>query len=373
MKLLFYDFEIPYLLKDANYPIGGACVRQVILAKELVKLSNEVGILTWEGANKYVGQKAEFDLIESYNPDKGIRKLRLFYLRYPALLNAVARYKPDFLFQKTAAIETGILSLIGKILGIPFIYLVANDFECDERLNKKLSLLDRIAFKYGISKAKMIVCQNTFQLNKLKLKYPGHNFMLMHNPFLSSSPLPRIKSQSERRYIAWVGNFQNSKNLPALLKVVLSQPDMKFKIAGKLKLSSSDGSTLTAIEKLESCSNVEFVGYLSRKEILNFLNSAYALLNTSHYEGFSNTFLESLAAGTPIITRTNIDPDHIIQRNNLGIVVTDYDELPRAVEEIRDTGDYDDIASRCREYVLSNHDSGVLVSKFHNEILKLAN
>ena len=40
--------------------------------------------------------------------------------------------------------------------------------------------------------------------------------------------------------------------------------------------------------------NIKFVGFIPRNEISSFLGDAYLLLNTSFYEGFSNTFLESL-------------------------------------------------------------------------------
>jgi hypothetical protein len=70
-KLLFLDLELPYLLKDAMHPVGGACVRQLALTKGIVSLDYKVGILTWKGANEFVAREIEFELIESFTLSKG--------------------------------------------------------------------------------------------------------------------------------------------------------------------------------------------------------------------------------------------------------------------------------------------------------------
>ena len=79
------DFEIPYYLKDANVPTGGACVRMSIFSKGLIELGHKIGVLTWKGANEYVGKKSEIELIETYSLNEGIRIIRWLYLRIPQI------------------------------------------------------------------------------------------------------------------------------------------------------------------------------------------------------------------------------------------------------------------------------------------------
>jgi len=69
---------------------------------------------------------------------------------------------------------------------------------------------------------------------------------------------------------------------------------------------------------LKELPNVKFSGYIKRADMNNFLSEAYALLNTSHFEGFSNTFLEAWAVGTPVISTIYVNPDNIINEKSLG-------------------------------------------------------
>ena len=89
-----------------------------------------------------------------------------------------------------------------------------------------------------------------------------------------------------------------------------------------------------------------------------YLAKATALLSTSHYEGFSNTFLEALYTGTPVIAPRRVDPDLIITRNYLGLTSEDEKELPILIKEITtmDNAEYQELSNRCRQYVIQHHD-----------------
>jgi glycosyltransferase involved in cell wall biosynthesis len=160
-----------------------------------------------------------------------------------------------------------------------------------------------------------------------------------------------------------VGIFQYQKNLPSLLKVVKNLKEIKFKIAGS-DGNNMDGDTKEALKDLKECGNVEFVGYLKKSEIIPFLSKAYALLNTSHYEGFSNTFLESFLAGTPVITTNEVDPDNIVRDNNLGRVAGNHGSLSGQITSLMKSDEYNYIAKKCRRYVLEKHAPELSAKRF---------
>jgi len=365
LRLLFLDFQIPFLLRDADYPIGGACVRQLALAKGITSLGHRVGILTWQGAKEYVGKQPEFDLVESYSLTKGIKKLRFFYHRFPALLRAVKDYQPDFIFQKCFGIDTGIMALISRIQKIPFVYMASNDIDADGRYRERLGYLDAKIYERGIKSTAKIIVQNAYQMGAFKTRFNANDISIIHNPIsYENGELSELKPLRDRRYIAWLGVFQPQKNLPALLDIIKKTPEIEYRIGGMLQTDSKN-DIKAVVKKVSSQPNVKMVGYLKRDEVIPFLGNAFALLNTSYYEGFSNTFLESWLAGTPVITKS-VDPDKIISTNEIGFVAEEYDEISALLRYLKNCNNYQSLAKQCREYVTKNHNAGIIAEKFIN-------
>jgi glycosyltransferase involved in cell wall biosynthesis len=364
MKILFMDFEIPYLIKDSDYKTGGIAVEWYSWIKGFVKNGQKFGLLTFKGANDVIKKDIGLDIVESYDIEKGIQKLRTVTYRFPMLFYAVKKYNPDIIVKEGASRNTGLLAIIAKLLNKPYIFRVANDPDVDERIKLLLSKVDYLFYKLGVKIAKSISCQNGYQYEKLRKKYPKKNIFIIHNPYLIKHAGGLYK-KSERTYVAWVANFRYQKNLPALLKIVKKLQSFKFKIAGQ-PFSSMDDLTKQALKELEECNNVEFVGYVKRSEIAEFFNNALLLLNTAHYEGFSNTFLEAWASGTPVVSTMNVNPDNLISKFNLGKVGDSYAEVPKLIEEINSMSEsqYENLSTNCFNYVKKYHDPQKLAEKF---------
>lgn len=354
---------MPQLLMDNEYPVGGATVEWYAWIKGFIANHHQVGVLTFKGANRHVRTDPEFDLVETYDLDEGIPKLRWFTKRYPAIVRAVKRYEPDYLIQECAGYQTGILAHIAKKLQIPFIYRVANDMDADIRHKKVLSFSESLLYQYGLKHASFIICQNSYQHEQLRAKYPSKKMFIIHNPFYAKK-LPTIKKLEDRKYLAWIGLFQYQKNLPALLRVAQNLPELEIRIAGIALNMNIDDESKRALEGLRQCSNVKFVGFVKRSAVIPFLSAAVALLNTSYYEGFSNSFLESFLAGTPVITTQSIDPDNIIGKYNLGRIALNYSTIPQLVHSLLADGKYHQITMNCRNYVLKEHNPEILARKF---------
>lgn len=363
LKLLFLNFNLPYLIRDENYPIGGTTVALYGLIKGLIQSNCKVGVLTWKGARNYVGRSIDFDIVETFKLNEGIRRLRWVYKIYPSFFRAIRDYEPNYLIQSCAGVETGAMGLISKRLNIPFIYRVANDMDADHRYRERLNFTEQLIYRYGLKRSDAIFCQNTYQYEHFKRQFPQKKIMIIYNPFNCENREKKINNYSKRKYIAWVGIFQYQKNLASLFDIVKASPALEFRIAGKQR-PNLDKETKGALINLKECKNVRFLGYLKRKEILPFLSNAYALLNTSYYEGFSNTFLEAFAAGTPVITTSKVDPDNIISKNNLGLIAKEYTEIPHLLSSLVNDKDYNEFTKRCRRHVIENHDPSVIAKKF---------
>lgn len=355
MKILWVDFTLPYLLKDADYPVGGWAVELRSWLTGAERSGHRAGVLTWAGAREYVGQEFPFDLVESYDPDKGTRYLKYATTYVPAMQRAIDRYRPDVVIQACAAAMTGMAAYTAGRAKIPFVYRAANDMDMDDRIKVRLKRYEQVMYRYGLGKSDLVLCQNAYQYDGLRKIHPDKPAAIFPNPFgLGDDTPPR--PLDERGYLAWLGIFQYQKNLPLLLRVARSLPRVEFRIAGA-RGSTVDGATEEALASLEALPNVNFVGYLKRDRVMGFLGGAVALLNTSRYEGFSNTYLESFSCGTPVIAPTGADPDGVIAKMDLGRSVAGESGFAEAIEDVIGLGGaYGDLADRCQTYVRENHD-----------------
>jgi len=353
-KILFYDFSIQSILDHTNSAVGGSSIQSYSWVKGLLKNNMSVGIFFYKGGSP---SELSVDVIPTYNPEYGVRKFRLIYYRLPLIIASVIKYKPDIIYQSCAGIETLVAALLSKALNIPFVYRCANDIETDKRIKGK-GIASRICFNIGARLAQLIVCQNNYQYNNLIMKFPRKKVEILYNPFSPTNHIPNMNILTNKRnYIAWLGLFQYQKNLSGLLKIAKDMPNIEIRIAGKFIESFVDLETRNAIQKLKSLNNVTFMGLIPRDEVSAFLMNSIALINTSHYEGFSNTFLEAFYVGTPVITMERVDPDGIISKNNLGLISKDIEGMVKNIHKIVSCSNIADFSRNCREYVIKNHNS----------------
>jgi glycosyltransferase involved in cell wall biosynthesis len=95
----------------------------------------------------------------------------------------------------------------------------------------------------------------------------------------------------------------------------------------------------------ETTPNLHLLPTTAPGEVLALYPRAVAIVSTSHFEGFPNTFLEAWAHGTPALS-LRVDPDRVIERHGLGAACGgSLDELAAAArrfwtERRRSTGDH---------------------------------
>ena len=354
MKILLLDWALPKLLKDSDSISGGAASEWYSWIKGITANGHEFVLLTFKGANEYIGKKLEFDVIESYDANTGINKLSWFYYKFPSLFSAIKNSNPDLIVTMCANKFVGTLALIAKILRIPFVFRVANDPDVDERVKSVLGFAHYLFYRFGLKLTKYILAQNSYQYERIKSDFPNKFVINLPVPYLiEDRRLPT--SKNEREYVAWVANFRYQKNLKALLDVATALPGIDFRVAG-LAQPNMDAETAEAVKNLKTLKNVEFVGYIPRSGMNDFYRKAIVLLNTSRWEGFSNAFLEAWASGVPVVTTQNVNPDNLSPRFGLGVVAENYTDLPNKILEMINHPEYTDFIFRTHNYVKENHD-----------------
>jgi glycosyltransferase involved in cell wall biosynthesis len=306
-------------------------------------------------------------LLRVYAPRGRVPGVTYLFDFLPAMVRAARAYRPNFVIQAVAGSNTGLMWLLARLLRVPFIYRCANDIDVDNRVASRLSTVEQRLFRLGFTNADAYLPQNHFQANAIEEMFPGKPCLILHNPFLKPD-LRTVVAREGRNYVAWLGVFQPQKNLSLLARIAAAMPTTQFRVGGRPEIGMSDPATLQALEALKTMSNVTFVGYLKRTEVPSFLSRSIALLSTSHYEGFSNTFLEAWGSGTPMVAPAAVDPDGLVAANGLGKVTSDPEDLADALREIVSLSPaaYDALSHHCCDYVLREHDPTKLADALVN-------
>ena len=140
-------------------------------------------------------------------------------------------------------------------------------------------------------------------------------------------------------YLYYVGSLEPRKNIIAAVRVIkyLHNKSPQF---GKMKLViSGSKSWLTTlvfaeIEKLGLKEAIIFTGPVNEEEKIALLSSAKLFIFPSLYEGFGLPVLESMAAGTPVITSNNSSLPEVAGTAGVLINPLDQPQINLAVEKI---------------------------------------
>lgn len=147
--------------------------------------------------------------------------------------------------------------------------------------------------------------------------------IINHRHFLDFEKLKVTKNIDQREnLVGFIGRLAPEKGIKKFLDAIniLSKTDnnLKFLIGG-------DGYLKDEMEKFlrmnELTDNVNYVGWISREELPNYLNELKLLVIPSCSEGLPNTMLEAMACGTPILANpVGAIPD-IIQEGVNGFLI----------------------------------------------------
>ncbi|HTE28572.1 glycosyltransferase family 4 protein [Flavitalea sp.] len=359
-KFLFFDDMIINILVKQEKPSGGAAVQAYGWIRGLLDAGEEINVLTDMSENKILKEEClDIILLPLYNKKKGLRWVRWLYYRLPYLYQTIKRSKPDYFYEGVPCWKSFFFAIICRHLRVKYILRISNDCFLDERAHKTRSVPHLFFQRLGMKLSYCILCQNNYQYNIIKKEFPGKKIFKISNPLLLKGGAFSNEIQS-KNYIAWLGIYQYQKNIPLLFEIASLLADEKFLIAGK-EHPRCDEETQYYLQKLGQLPNVQFAGFLERDQVLPFFSKAKYLLNTSHYEGFSNTFLEAMSVGTPIITTERVNPDSIISNHNLGIVFSDLPELQKMFSGVT-TAVYTSMSKNVLTYI-EQHDYKLLSKK----------
>ncbi len=186
-------------------------------------------------------------------------------------------------------------------------------------------------FSFGVDflyqNATKLVCVSKEIEHKIQEKYNLKNTATIYNPVNFPEKIFQLPNLIPKNYILFFGRFEEEiKNFTLLLNAF-----KQSKVYGKgtMLLLVGDGSGKDFIQaKIAELQLESFVLVLPfQKNITAFVQNAKCTILTSRFEGFPMSLVESLAAGTPVISvDCETGPKEIIQNNFNGLLVENHNE-----------------------------------------------
>jgi len=352
--------------------IGGAEVQRALIAHELVKRGWQVSFVTLDHGQADGIEHDGIRVFKAYGKNEGGRGIRFFHPRWTGLNAAMQRADADIYIQRTAGIETGQVAHWTRRNGRKFVYAVASEPECDRRVGNRTSWRERAFFKYGLRRADAVVAQTRRQVELLKQTY-SINAHLIRSAGVDPKPNltdESLKQRLQTPRILWVGRFSRPKRVDRLLSIARACSEYQFDIVGDHPNPAPD--IAAAVADLREQANVTMHGFVPYREVGTHFDRAAALLCTSEWEGFPNTFIEAWSRGIPVLS--SVDPDEIINENQCGATWTEDKQVSPLLKTLfENPQEYIETARRARDCFTMTHTIDQVASQWEALLIAIVN
>jgi L-malate glycosyltransferase len=323
LKVLVLNYEFPPLGGGA----GNACF---YLLKEFKKYKNFQFDLITSSVNKYKHERFSKNINIYYlNIDKNNKNLHfqkqkdilLYSLKALSFGKKLKKEKKYDCVHAFFSIPSGLIALL-----LSKNYIVSLRGSDVPFYNSRFYWQDKLFFQYinkFIWQKATKVIANSNDLKNLALKTsPKQDIKIIKNGVDTKFFKP-LKNLIKKNVILNVGRLIKRKNISLLLKG-FSKINNKYKEKWQIWLvgEGPEKEALSILaQKLKIKKNVKFLGIKNKKELLKIYNQAKIFVISSKYEGMSNSLLEAIACGLPIITTNTGNANFLIKKN--GIILND--------------------------------------------------
>ncbi|UCC38811.1 MAG: glycosyltransferase family 4 protein [Candidatus Aminicenantes bacterium] len=325
---------MPAFYLEPNDIKGGSETQAYLIAQELLKRGWEVHYIREN--NQQLGQQEKINEIVVHSLTERHTKLKWLNTRQLSCL--MEEIRADVWYCRATVSYVFPVWLNARKIGGKVLWSCSSDRFLSKRLIKEMkkesflrkiaSYIDRFLFLKTIRKIDLVILQSQRQKKMLK-----ENWKLKGEVIYNSQPVVPLKNWERKPLILWIGRLMFRKHPERYLEVVkrLKGRPYEFLALGK---ESEELGFLEEFAKTENeVPNFRYLGEIEREKLFGLLERAKLIINTSDYEGFSNTFIEAWMHGVPVVS-LKADPDDLIKTCELGRVSTEMEKLIKDVEEL---------------------------------------
>ncbi len=274
-----------------------------------------------------------------------------------SLYQTLKSLKPDYIYQRVGCAYTGICAYYARKHNINMLWHIALDLDvrpCKSTLlfKKPHHWLEKRILEFGLRNSPMIVAQKKSQADDLQQYYARDISAIVAN----FQPMPEfIKDHQAQPHIVWIANHKKQKNPEVFIDLaekLSATLNARFSMVGRPSPTTWGAS----VEKrARQSTSIEFIGELSQNDLNKLLESAHLMINTSDYEGFPNTFIQSWMREVPVVS-LYVDPDNVLTKNGVGILSGNVKQLYIDTHELIENSEKRILmAATARDYAGKHH------------------
>lgn len=230
------------------------------------------------------------------------------------------------------------------------VFSASIDLDFDfERRDRKRWLMG--VYRLAVRRADRIVVQTGQQGELARRALPDRDPLL-----IPSFAQPAEPAAGEPRHFLWSGRIVDYKLPERYVELAEALPEARFLMVATAP-SDVDRERLELVRAAgRRLPNLEVLPERPRKQVLEEISRAAAVVTTSRAEGMPNTFLEAWARGVPALS-LHVDPDGRIASHGLGIAAGG--SMERLIEGAAALWDdralREELGGRARDFVREVH------------------
>lgn len=343
--------------------MGGAELDMYILALALKKEKFGVSVITGDWAQEEIEEINGVSIYKSFLLE---RKLSNYICAPFKFWKSLKKVDADVYILSGAGPEVGIMALFCKLKRKRFIYRTAHIIDCDGTYVSSNGLFG-LLYEYGLQGASLIVTSVAEHGIVLTDRYPGFKKKIRQiNLGISSHDSLRDKD-----FVLWVARCERWKKPGVFLEIAAMIPLAKFVMICP-RQEYNPGYFEEIKRRAQSLQNITFIDFVPFKDIQPYFDKAKVFVNTSDFEGFTYTLIQSGLSRTPVVY-LSVNPDEVITKYNIGYVAGGDKE--KMVEQIRTLlygeKDWKEKSENIFRYVKENHDINIVGRQWKKVLEKI--
>ena len=356
-KICIINFNVYCLFEPRSLaPMGGAELDMYSLARGLSG-TNQVSVITGDWGQKKVEFFDEIRVIKSFR--LGARGPIQFLKGLVVFWKSLTKSDADIYLSSGAGPEVGVIAFFCKLKKKKFIYRTAHLIDCNG-LYVKTNGLSGSIYEYGLHNASKIVTSVKHHKDILIARYTDFTEKIYH---INLGIFPH-DVVSDKSHVLWVARCEKWKRPEIFLEIARTLNKVPFiMICPRQK---NDVIYFEEIKrKAENLPNVTFIEFVPFKDIQPYFDGARVFINTSDFEGFTYTLIQSGLARTPVVY-LNVNPDEVITKYDIGYVSdgNTANMIKQIKNLLQNEKDWDRKSENSFEYVKENHDINIVAEQW---------